>query len=203
MAKLDTKIEKETQRPAEGPEQDRGTADGMDRVRELLVGSKMRDYETRLQALEDKIRAELTSLTAELRTRIEAVDDYIRTEVRTLTDQLKVESDERRNAIKAIQAQGHAEHELRTKASQELNDGVQRTLRETRELVSSEARLLADKIGQTSRKLFEELGRVETTMTQAKVDKRSLAAFFGELALQIDDTSTQGTKGPHERSGGN
>jgi hypothetical protein len=212
MGKLNTHIEKETNPPrpaniapgagdAGRASQDGDAVDGMDRVREILFGSQMREHDEHLRMVDEKIRAEVTSLGAELRTRIDAVDNYIRTELNALSDRLKVESEERRNGLKALQSQSHAEYELAKKAAEELSEVVQRSLRETREFVSGESRMLSDRLGQTSRKLLEELARVETTLTQSKVDKRALAASIGGLALQIDESSGSRTnKESNERT---
>jgi hypothetical protein len=207
MDKLESKIEVEsTKLPDDDDDVDGADAEhdgdnghGMDRIRELLFGSKMREHDAHFRDIEDKIRVELSALSTELRTRIDALENYIKTELKSLGDQLRVESKERRDAVKEVQSQNHAEHEAATKTSQEFNDSMQRTFRETREFVSNESRLLSDRLGQSSKKLLEELARVETAIEHSKVDKTSLAAFFGELALQLNDSGSPDAKAAHER----
>lgn len=205
MDKLESKVEVEETSGSDlsgirdtGPHDEAG--DGIDRVRELLFGSKLRETEGRVRGFEEKIRAELSSLDTELRTRISALENYIKSELGALTDLLRSESDERRNAVRAIQAQAQAERDLSSKATQELGESMQRTFRETREFVSNESRMLSDRLGQASRDLFEELGRIDATLTSSKVDRHTLAEFFGELAHQIDDSPvSRGSEGSHDR----
>ncbi len=94
------------------------TKDGIDQVRELLVGAVERELERRISRLEAYVGARLNELQQEARRRIDVVEVHMRKEIDALSTRLEGEV-------------------------AELKDGLRATAREQREITSSSEQRVA------------------------------------------------------------
>lgn len=72
-----------------------GSAANLDKVRDLIFGGQMRDYDRRFTALEERIVKETADLRDEVRKRLSAIEGLISREVDALNDRLKAEQEDR------------------------------------------------------------------------------------------------------------
>src|SRR3954463_16542685 len=86
--------------PVEQPEQGqtqvlRGGAGNVDKIRDILFGSQMRDYESRFARLEETLIKETVEIRETSKRRFDQLESYIRKEFETVQARLKSERDER------------------------------------------------------------------------------------------------------------
>src|SRR5580700_10279481 len=73
----------------------RGGAGNVDKIRDILFGSQMRDYESRFARLEETLIKETLEIRETNKRRFEQLESYIRREFETVQSRLKAERDER------------------------------------------------------------------------------------------------------------
>ena len=67
----------------------------IDKIREIIFGSNMRDYETRFARLEEALRKESQDMREAMRQRLETLESFVHKELAALEGRLKNERDER------------------------------------------------------------------------------------------------------------
>src|SRR6202451_3312215 len=74
----------------------------VDKIRDILFGSQMRDYEKRFVRLEETVIKALDTLREDMTKRLDTLGSFIRQEVDSLSTRLKSEKSERTEAFKEI-----------------------------------------------------------------------------------------------------
>ena len=73
-------------------------ASKVDRIREILFGSQMRDYDERFQRLEEHLAREASEVRADTQKRLDALERFIKGEVDSINSRAAIEHGERCNA---------------------------------------------------------------------------------------------------------
>src|ERR1700752_1662556 len=74
----------------------------IDKVRDILFGGQMREFERRFTRLEERLLKETTDLRAHVKSRLEALEAFSKKESESLADQLKAEKDSRVEALTGL-----------------------------------------------------------------------------------------------------
>jgi hypothetical protein len=178
--------------PAEQPSQNqpqvlRGGAGNVDKIRDILFGSQMRDYESRFARLEETLIKETLEIRETNRRRFDQLESYIRKEFETVQTRLKAERDERSDAA------GRQSRELK-----ESNDSLSRRIRDLDDRETNLERDLRSDLLQQARDLTEEirarhdemaaiLEKRVSELRDGKTDRAALATLFNEVALRLSD----------------
>lgn len=178
--------------PAEQPAQSqpqvlRGGAGNVDKIRDILFGSQMRDYESRFARLEETLIKETLEIRESNKRRFEQLESYIRKEFETVQTRLKAERDDRSDDA------GRQARELK-----EVNDSLSRRIRDLDDRETSVERELRSDLLQQARDLTEEirarhdematiLERRVGELRDGKTDRAALATLFNEVALRLSD----------------
>src|SRR5437870_3873013 len=86
--------------PQVTPRMDGGVEEAgkVDRIRDILFGSQMRDYDERFQRLEEHLAREATEVRAETQKRLDALERFIKGEVDSINSRAAIEHGERCNS---------------------------------------------------------------------------------------------------------
>jgi hypothetical protein len=162
-------------------------AGNVDKIRDILFGSQMKDYDTRFRRLEESLLSQTAEIRETTRRRIDTFEAYIKKELEALDARLRSEREERLEAIK--------QHSRELK---DLTDTLQHKLRELEDRHAESDRNLREQILQQSKDLVEEMRVRQNEMTalverrsedleNSKTDRSMLAALFTETALRLKD----------------
>ncbi len=80
--------------PPHSSGQDTASPDNLEKVRDILFGAQMRDYELRFTHLEEGLLKESADLREETRLRFDTLENFIKQEISALSDRVKAEMDE-------------------------------------------------------------------------------------------------------------
>src|SRR5262245_38466407 len=75
----------------------------LDKVRDILFGSQMRDVERRFARLEERLIKETQDLKDDVKRRLEALENFARKESESLADQLRGERTERLESARTLE----------------------------------------------------------------------------------------------------
>ena len=80
-------------------------SNNVDRIRDIIFGGQMRDYESKFGQFEERLAKETSELREDLKRRLASLEAYVKSELGALADQLSAEKDERHQAVKAVSAE--------------------------------------------------------------------------------------------------
>jgi hypothetical protein len=159
----------------------------IDKIREILFGVQMRDYEKRFGRLEERLLKEARDLRDETGKRFDALENFVKNEFEALTERLQ---SEQRTREESAQSQSRELHEtgksLERKISQ-LDEQTTRAQRELRQQILEQSKNLSDEIRQKYHELSALVEREAADLGHTKTDRTALAALFSELSLRLTD----------------
>ena len=172
----------------QNPNQANGTIDesqNVDRIRNILFGSQMRDYDGRFQRLEERLVRDAAEVRSDLQKRLEALEAFMKGEVESLTNRLRGENAERTQALGKLATDlGETARGLElklgnldTQAANDVRDLRQQLLEQSKAL-SAEMR---ERHEQMKAGLEQEAGQIRGAMT----GREALAEMLSEVSLRL------------------
>lgn len=132
-------------------------ADSMDQVRDLLLGTQLKDMETRFQRQEEHFLREISDLQNSFKNRLESLENFMKSETTSLLHRLQEEQSERGAALKNEQ-------------------------RERLESIKAEQRERAESLRNEQRERNESLAQITKDLANLEeASERKLAALSGTL----------------------
>ncbi|MBE9205526.1 hypothetical protein IQ244_03180 [Nostoc sp. LEGE 06077] len=163
-----------------------GETNSLDKVRDILFGSQIRDVDKRFARLEERLISELVNMRDETRKRLDALESYVRQEVDSLTEQLKKEQLERDAMMRShSDEQKNLNLSLENKIAQ-VDEQTTNRQRELREHILNQSKNLQDDLQQKYEEILTVLKRETQELQKDKTDRSKLAALFTELAIRLN-----------------
>lgn len=159
----------------------------LEQVRDILFGSQMREYDLRLQRMEERILKELAELNQDTRKSVEALELYTKKELDSLVARLKGEQSERLAADKETDKelkQRAAEHEKKLAKLEEQLAVAERSLRQH---VLDQAKSLREEMGGNQTELSRALEREASDLRATKADRAAIGELLMEMALRLNE----------------
>ena len=168
------------------PETEGAAGGNLDKVRDLLFGGQMRDYDRKFARLEERLVKETADLREEVRRRLSALEAYMKAEVESQSDRLRAEQEGRSTGDKELG------RELRESAQQfdqklsQLDDLVARNQRDLRQQLHTQHHELVDDIRQRVEDVLGRLAHEAQELRSDKTDRKALAALLTEMAMRLN-----------------
>jgi len=155
---------------------------GVDKIRDLLFGNQMQDYDRRFSLLEERSLQRFREIESETARNLSSLESNAKKQMDSFAAELREEKDLRTDADKEIE-----------RIEREHNDTVEKRLRSTSEQLIRLEREQADRLTQEVQSLRDELKRrneeIQHTiekmfaeMNSVKTDRNLLASLFVEVA---------------------
>ena len=180
---MTTKTDKDTQTDDLG-------SGNIDKVRDILFGGQMRDYERRFVQLEERLTRETNDLKEDVRRRLSALEQFVHQEAESLANRIKTENEERTDATKELERAARDHVKAFEKKTGQLDDTVGRAQRELRQQILELQQRVADDLRQRSDDVLARLHQESTTLRNDKADRATLAALLTEMALRLTNELT-------------
>jgi len=148
----------------------------IDKIRDILFGSNMRDYEQRFARLEEALKKESSDLRESTRQHLEALEAFVHKELAALEVRLNTERDERSESQSTI-----------LRKIGEVESQESQAKREIRNDLLQQSKELTDAIRTKGEELVALLERRAFELQHAKTDRTALAGLFNEMALRLTD----------------
>jgi len=177
MAKKQTKKSSEV---------DLDNADGnVDKIREILFGGQMRDYEQRFADLEDRLTRNIDVMSRNMEKRVDRLDAYAKRELEKLSGQFKEERQARRKDGKS------SARELKDLSSQfeswctELEEGLGEESQALRRSLQEQSEELSGMISDVHNEMSKSLSGETRNLANAKLARDDMAELLAEMALRL------------------
>lgn len=158
----------------------------LSKVRDILVGSQMRELDKKFSRLEDRLVKECNHLRDETRKRLDTLENYIKEEADSLSSRAKNEQVKRDEAVKAINEEQRKLGDSLEKKMTEIDEEASKIQRELRQQIFSQSQSLHDDIRHKYEEIVALLERETYELRNEKTDRTQLAALFSELALRLN-----------------
>jgi phage host-nuclease inhibitor protein Gam len=165
----------------------RGGGGNVDKIRDILFGSQMRDYESRFARLEETLVRENSEIRETNRRRFEQLESFIKKEFESLQARLKIERDERLDGATQHSRELKDLNDTLSRRIRDLDDRSSGVERELRGQLMDQARQLTDEIRATQDQIVSVLEKRYHELKDGKTDRAALATLFTEVALRLSD----------------
>lgn len=173
--------------PVEAPE-----AGNVDKIRDILFGAQMQDYERRFGAVEVRLTKEAADLRDEIRGRLDNLESFVKKELDALTTRLKTERRDRTEAVKDLTGELKDTAKQLDKRVIDLDEQTGNELRDLRERLLQQSKALTDDLARAQAGLTRSLSDEVGTLRAEKTDRAALAALLAEVAMRLSDEPEQG-----------
>lgn len=161
----------------------------IEKIRSILFGNQMRDYEARFVRLESQINQEAADLRADFRRRFEALEGYVRQEVDALNERLTSEYHDRSGAMQEVQKTVEALGQGLDKRVHQLDEQVNKAQRELRQQLLAQSKQQRDDMQAGISELSALVSRELQQLRSDKTDRAALAGLLTDLAARLSSDS--------------
>lgn len=160
-------------------------AASIDKVRDILFGNHVREFERRFARLEDRIVKETIDLKEDVKTRVDALEQYTKKEMESLAEHIKAEHEDR------VESHGTVSRELKDAAKSlerrttTLDEQLAKSQRELRQQILEQSQRLSDDIRKKMDEVLAALAHEARELRSDKADRATLAALLTEMAMRL------------------
>jgi hypothetical protein len=191
-AKLQTK-HPEGRRLEKNAEETSETA-SVDKIRDILFGNQMRDYERKFGFLEERLLKEIADLRDETGKRIDSIETYIKKEVESLSDRLKAEQDIRSESDQKTLKELHETAKTLSENVEKLDAKQSKDARDLRQQLLEQSKNLSSEIRKKHQESSTTLHQSVQELQAAKVDRFALSELLIEMAARMSNELSEKLK---------
>lgn len=174
--------------PASAPvaNDDQPEGGNIDKIREIIFGGQMRDYDKRFTRLETRVIKESTELREETKRRFDALEMYIKRELEALGERLQMEQRQREESAQSgSRTLAETAQALEAKLAEFHESGV-RGQRDLRHDLLEQSKSLNEEIQRKHAEISAILDQQVAHLHDDKPSRSHLAAMFAELAVRLN-----------------
>jgi hypothetical protein len=182
---------KATEEQGAGEEQGARGADplaggaSIDKVRDILFGAQMRDYDRRFGRLEERLLKETSDLSDDVRKRLSGLEQYVRQELEALGERLMGERTDREGSVRTLVQELRDTSAAFDRKTTSMDDQSARAQRDVRQQLLDQQQRLTDELQSRHQELLATVNRESTELRDEKADRAALASLFTEMALRL------------------
>lgn len=169
------------------PQVMKGGAGNVDKIRDILFGSQMRDYEARFAGLEEALHKETAEIRESNRRRFDQLENYIKGEFEALQTRLKAEREERSDMGSQHSRELKETSEALSRRLRDLDDRGAAMERDLRAQLLHQSQDLGDQMRARHDEVATLLEKRFQELRHGKTDRAALATLFTEVALRLND----------------
>lgn len=157
----------------------------VDRIRDILFGSQMRDYDGRFQKLDERLTREAAETRADTQKRLEALEGFIKGALESVSNRLNTEQSERGSAVEKLARDLAETARALELATKNLGDHADRELHALRQQLLEQSKALGDEIREKHGQVKADLDREAEHIRGAMTHREGLAEMLSEVALRL------------------
>ena len=157
----------------------------VDKIRDILFGSQMRDYEKRFSRLEENINKALDTLREDLTKRLDTLSGFVQQEVDSLSQRIKTEKSERGEGAKELARELKDTAKILEKKISTLDEQLSDSQSELRAKLLEHSKNFAGEMEKLRREASASLDREVQVLRHDKTDRAALADLMAEFSLRL------------------
>ncbi len=157
----------------------------VDKIRDILFGSQMRDYERRFVRLEERLMKEAADLRTETGKRLDALENFIKEELESLSNRITGEQNSRSENLQRLNDGIRDVSQNFDRQVSQLTEQTTKKNSEMRQQLLDQSKNLNDEIQRRHNEVLSTLERESSEIRDDKTDRTMLAQLFQEVALRL------------------
>ena len=162
-------------------------AENIDKIRDILFGSQVRDFEKRFARLEEFVKREIRSLETGTTQRFDSLENYIRSEIESLSKQLNTEQKERSNSVEDLSSSLKETKKTIDKKTALLDQQMTKGQGDLRQQLLDRSKKITDEMRNKYKEITAVLERSVKELQTDKTDRLALADLFMEVSLRLKE----------------
>lgn len=159
----------------------------LEKIKDLLFGTQVREYEKRFNHLEERLSVECANLREETHRRFDVIEQYIHQQIESLNTALRTEQNQRDEAIRGLDENLKTIARLLEKKVTQLDEQTAQQQRELRQQLLEQAKTLNDEIQQRYQEVLATSERRVQELRAEKADRGALASLLREMAMHLNN----------------
>jgi hypothetical protein len=157
----------------------------VDRIRNILFGSQMRDYDDRFQKFEERLAREAAELRGDLQRQFQALEAFMKGEAESMTNRVKTEQSERAQSIEQLGRElAETAKGFELKISN-LDRQVAKDIRDLREQLLEQSKALSAEVKEKHDQMKGQLEHEAAQIRDAMTGREALAEMLTEVAMRL------------------
>ena len=171
-------------------------ASGVDKMRELLFGNQMQDYDKRFAVLDDRFQQRLRDLESESSRGLSNLETTMKKQLESVAGQFREEKDLRADADKDLERTCGSARQALEKRLGQVSDQLARLERDFTDRLAHEVQALREEMRRRQDDARGTIERMFAELSNVKTDRNLLAGLFVEIAKCLNqDMSPKGSNG--------
>ena len=182
-----------------GPVESTDEPQNLERVRDLLFGSQLKDVDNKLEQVEDRLLREIGDLREAVHKRSDSFEQFVKKELETLSGRITSEQETRDAATGELKTALRDSVESFEKRAAQLNSALEQNAKDIREQLLEQTKLLTQDVLQKHNEALQMIQKSADQIRSEHVDRSDLSRMFTELAVRLN-TNLAGAllSGPEE-----
>ena len=155
---------------------------GVDKIRDLLFGSQMQDYDRRFSMLEERFLQRFREIEAESARNLSSFESSAKKQMDSLAAELREEKDLRTDADKEIDRTQREHNETVEKRLRLISEQLSRLERDQADRLAQEVQSLREEIKRKNEDIQRTIEKMFAELSNVKTDRNLLAGLFVEVA---------------------
>ena len=165
-----------------------GGAGGIDKIRDMLFGGQMRDYDKRFKRLEERFAQDNINFREDMFQRLKVLEERIEGEFDSLSEKSKLERQERLTGFQDLEHETKSlKNEFNTRFTQ-LDEQIARDIKNLRQQTLNKFQELSLQMRQQTDNLTTLVTQEVSQLQDEKVNRADLATYFHEIAVRLTKT---------------
>ena len=155
---------------------------GVDKIRDLLFGNQMQDYDRRFSMLEERFLQRFREIESETVRNISSLESSAKKQMESFAAELREEKDLRTDADKEIERVEREHNDTTEKRLRSVSEQVSRLEREQTDRLAQEVQSLRDELRRRNEDIQHTIEKMFAELNNVKTDRNLLASLFLEVA---------------------
>jgi chromosome segregation ATPase len=187
MVKVSSKSDAESMEPkaasqiGDGARPEDGAV-GVEKIRDLLFGNQIQDYDRRFSSLEERFLQRFKDIASETTHSLGAIESNAKQHIESLANQLRAEKELRADADKDIDRTVREQNQTVEKRLRAMSDQLSQLERDMADRVTQETQSIREEIKRKSEDLQRTIEKMFSELGNVKTDRNLLAGLFLEVA---------------------
>jgi len=169
---------------------------GVDKMRELLFGNQMQDYDKRFSIMEDRFQQRLRDLEAESARSLVSLESTMKKQLESVAGQFREEKELRTEGDKDLERSLREHTQALEKRLAQASEQLAKQEREFNDRLAHEVQALREDIRRRQDDSRATIERMFSELSNVKTDRNLLAGLFVEIAKCLNqDVTPKGGNG--------
>jgi hypothetical protein len=157
----------------------------IDKVRDILFGSQVRDFERRFAKLEERFNDQLTETREETQKKLNELEEFVNREVSSLTERITTEQHSRQDDVKKLSGElQDTSHDFDKKLTN-MDEQTAKNESELRQKILEQSKSFSEELKKRQEDILARLNREASELREDKADRIAIAEIFTEMAMRL------------------